>query len=151
MAKGDLTIFEEFAADIGVEKLQLNTDTLKLGLITTAAASVAASTATPTWSDFSGAEVSGSGYTAGGATVASTSYTEASGVGTLDGNDVTWSQNASGFTNARTGILYDDTPSSAALKVAICKVDLGSTNVSLQDGDVTVAWNASGILTITVS
>ena len=151
MAKGDLTIFEEFANDIGLEKLNLNTDTFRLGLITTAAASVAASTATPTWSDFSASEVSGSGYSAGGATVASTSYVEASGVGTLDGNDVTWSQNASGFTNARTAILYDDTPASAASKCAVCAVDLGSTNVSLQDGDVTVSWNASGILTITVS
>jgi hypothetical protein len=151
MAKGDLTIFEEFALSIGLEKMQLNTDTLKLGLITTAAASVAASTASPTWSDFSASEVSGSGYSAGGATIASNSYVEAAGVGTLDGNDVTWSQNASGFTNARTGIVYDDTPASAASKVAICKVDLGSSSVSLQDGDVTVSWNSSGILTITVS
>lgn len=149
MAKGDLTIFEEFANDLGLSKYNLNTDTLKLMLISTAAASVAASTATPTYSDFSGAEMaSGNGYTTGGATVASTSYVEASGVGTLDGNNVTWSQNASGFTTARTAILYDFTHASS---VAICKVDLGSTNVSLQDGDVSVNWSSSGILTITVS
>ena len=152
MAKGDLTVFEEFAADIGVEKYQLNTDTLKVALISTAAGSVAASTASPTYSDFSGAEMaSGNGYTTGGATIASSSYAEASGVGTLDGNDVTWSQNASGFTTARTAIVYTDTPASAASKAAICKVDLGSSSVSLQDGDVTVSWNSSGILTITVS
>jgi hypothetical protein len=148
MAKGDLTIFEEFSNDVGLSKHNLDTEVHKLALITTAAASVAASTATPTWSDFSGAEVTGSGYTAGGATIASTSYVEASGVGTFDGVDVTWSQNASGFTNARTGIIYNSTHASS---IAIAKVDLGSTNVSLQDGDVTVSWHTSGILTITVS
>ena len=149
MAKGDLTIFEEFANDVGLSKHNLDTDVHKLMLISTAAASVAASTATPTYSDFSGAEMaSGNGYTTGGATVASTSYVEASGVGTMDGNDVTWSQNASGFTTARTAILYNSTHASS---VAIAKVDLGSSNVSLQDGDVTVSWHGSGILTITVS
>jgi len=150
VAKGDLTVFEEFAKDIGLKLHQLDTDTHKLGLISTAASTgaVVASNASPTWSDFSGAEVSGSGYSAGGATVASTALTEAAGVATFDGSDVTWSQNASGFVNGRSAILYSSTASASN---AICYVDLGSSNVSLVDGDITVAWNASGILTITVS
>lgn len=151
MAKGDLTIFEEFALDVGTEKHQLDTDSHKLMLISTVAASIGASTATPVYGDFSGAEMaSGNGYTTTGA-VSATTYVEAGGVGTFDGADVTWSQNASGFTTARTAVLYNDTPSSAALKAAICYVDLGSANVSLQDGDVTVSWHSSGVLTVTVT
>ena len=149
MAKGDLAIFEEFSAQVGLSKHELNANTLKLMLISTAAASVAASEAAPTYTTYSGAEMSsGNGYTTTGDTVASTSYAEAAGVGTLDGNDVTWSQNASGFTTARTAILYNSTHASS---VAICAIDLGSTNVSLVDGDVTVSWHSSGVLTITVS
>ncbi|GAF68789.1 unnamed protein product [marine sediment metagenome] len=151
MAKGDLTVFEEFALDIGSKLHQLDTDTHKLALIQTAAetGAVVATNASPTWGDFSAAEVaSGNGYATGGETVASTALTEAAGVAKFDGADVTWSQNASGFTNARSAILYSSTATSSN---AICYVDLGSSNVSLQDGDITVAWNASGILTITVS
>jgi hypothetical protein len=150
VAKGDLTVFEEFALDIGMKLHELDADVHKLGLISTAASTgvVVASNATPLWADFSGAEVTGTGYSAGGATVASTNLAESGGVATFDGNDVTWSQNASGFSNARSAILYSSTASASN---AICYIDLGSSNVSLKDGDVTVAWNASGILTITVS
>ena len=151
MAKGDLVIFEEFASDIGLKLHNLDTDTHKLMLTSVAASTgvAVASNASPSYSDFSGTEMaSGSNYSTGGATVASTSLVEASGVGTFDGNDVTWSQDASGFTTARTAVLYSSTASASN---AICYVDLGSSNVSLVDGDVTVAWNASGILTITVS
>ena len=149
MAKGDLTIFEEFAAQIGLKKHDLDTEQMKLMLISTAAASVNASQAAPVYTTYSGAEMaSGNGYTTTGASIASVSYVEASGVGTMDGTDVTWSQNASGFTTARTAVMYN---SAHASSVAVCYVDLGSTNVSLQDGDVTVSWHSSGILTITVS
>jgi hypothetical protein len=150
MAKGDLTIFEKFANDVGAGYYDLDGNTYKLALISTAAGSVAASTASPNYADFSGAEMaSGNGYSTGGATVASTGYTEASGVGTLVGNSVTWSQNASGFTTARTAILY--TTNSSPANTALCYVDLGSVAVSLADGDVTVSWHSSGVLTITVS
>ena len=147
MAAGDLTVFEEFALDIGSEMHNLPSDSLKLALIDSTAAPTAAD-ANPVWGDYSGNEVSGSGYVAGGATLGGVTYTEASGVATLDDtSNVTWSQNASGPTNIYHGVLYNSSEASSA---AICYIDMGGP-VSLQDGDVSVTWNASGILTVTVS
>ena len=144
MARGDLTLFEEFAKMLGSENFVFGSDTTKVALFDTSA-SFAATDASPVYSSTN--EVSGTGYSAGGATIASPTYTEASGVATFDGANITWSQNASGFTGATSALIYDDTN---ATKMAIGWVDLGSA-VSQQDGDVTISWNTSGIFTVTVS
>ena len=144
MARGDLTLFEEFAKMLGSENFVFGSDTTKVALFDTSA-SFAATDASPVYSSTN--EVSGTGYSAGGATIASPTYTEASGVATFDGANITWSQNASGFTGATSALIYDDTN---ATKMAIGWVDLGSA-VSQQDGDVTISWSGSGIFTVTVS
>jgi len=147
MAAGDVTLFEELAKDLADEVHDLAADTLKLGLIDNTTAPTAAD-ATPRWADYSANEVStAGGYTANGETLTTVSYTEAGGVGTLDADDVELAQDGSGFTDAYWGILYND---SATNKEAIGFVELGGP-VSDQDGPVNIRWNASGILTITVS
>lgn len=147
MATGDVTIFEEFAENIGGSDHNFSSDTLKLGLIDNTAAPTAAD-ATPAWSDYSANEVStAGGYTANGETLANVSWSEASGVATLDADNVSLSQNGSGFTDAYWGIIYNDTHASDA---AIGFVELGGP-VSEQAGPVAINWNASGILTVTVS
>jgi len=147
MARGDNTVFEEFSLDIGSKVHDLDGDTLKVGLIDSTAAPTGAD-ATPRWSDYSANEVgTGGNYVANGATLASSSYTEASGVATLDANNVTWSQNASGFTDAYYAVVYNDTASNDE---ALCFIDLDGP-VSEVAGDVTITWNSSGIITVTVS
>lgn len=147
MARGDLTVFEEFAKTIGEKKVAIGADTFKLALIDDTTAPTAAD-ATPTWADYSGNEVSGTGYTAGGASLSGVTWTEAGGVATFDDTgNVTWSQNGAGPTDIYYAILYSDTSTNDD---AVCFVDMGGP-VSLVDGDVSVTWNASGILTVTVS
>jgi hypothetical protein len=147
MARGDLTLFEEFADNIGKEIHNFASDTLKLGIVDDTITPTAAD-ATPTWSDYSANEVStAGGYTADGETLASVTYTETDGVATLDAANVSLAQNGSGFTDAYWGILYN---SSAAGGNAIGFVDLGGP-VSEQAGPAAINWNASGILTVTVS
>jgi len=147
MARGDLTVFEEFAEQIGEEQHNFASDVLKLGIVDNTLTPLA-NIATPTWSDYSANEVSTAGnYTANGETVGSITFTEAAGVATLDGADVVISQDGSGFTDAYWAILYNDTNGT---DMAIAFVELDGP-VSEQDGDVTISWNASGILTVTVS
>lgn len=147
MAQGDLTVFEEFSLELGKGTFDFTSDTIKVGLIDNTSAPTAAD-ATPVWGDYSGNEVSGTGYTAGGATLSGVTYTEASGVATLDDTgNVTWSQNGAGPTDIYYAVVYDD---DAASDEAICFIDMGGP-VSLQDGDVSITWNASGIVTVTVS
>jgi hypothetical protein len=147
MATGDFTLFEEFVDQIGEEGHNFSSDTLKLGLIDNTAAPTAAD-ATPTWSDYSANEVgTGGGYTANGETLANVTWTEADGTATLDADDVSLIQDGSGFTDAYWGILYNDTNGT---DMAIGFVELGGP-VSEQAGPITVQWNASGILTVSVS
>jgi hypothetical protein len=147
MAAGDVTIFEEFAEMLAQETFNFDSDTLKLGIIDNTTPPTAAD-ATPRWGDYSANEVStAGGYTANGETLANVSWSEADGVATLDADNVSLAQDGSGFTDAYWGIIYDD---DAANDEAIGFVELGGP-VSEQAGPVAVNWNASGILTVTVS
>lgn len=147
MAEGTVVVFEEFAIDSVAElhNWLLGNDTVKVGLIDNAQAPTAAD-ASPTWSDYSGNEVSGTGYSAGGSELTYT-YTEADGVGTFDYTDLTFSYNAAGPTDAYYAIFYND---SATNKNAFAYMDLDGPK-SMQVGDITLSANASGLLTITVS
>jgi len=91
-------------------------------------------------------EVSGTGYTAGGATLASKTVTPVANVVTFDAADTTWSSSS---ITARRAVVYVDTgtPSTSAL---ICWIDFGEDETS-DNGDFTIQWNASGIFTITVA
>ena len=100
------------------------------------------------WNDVSASEVSGSGYSAGGNAVGTKTVTASSGTITFDAADPsTWSQNASGFNNAKNAILYKDT-SSAATSPLIA-YNIFSTNKGNVSGDLTIQFSASnGIFTI---
>ena len=94
-------------------------------------------------------EVSGTGYTAGGATLANASigYTGATNVVKLDGDDVTW---GSSTITARYAVIVDTTPGSSSTNPVLGYVDFGEDKSS-SGGDFTIQWNADGILTITPS
>lgn len=149
MAQGDVVVFAQAKLDIGLEVHQLETDTVKLGLVT----SVTTPTETisdPRWgagggTNFSTTQVTpGGNYSTGGPAIANNTYTLASATATFDGDNISITQNASNPTNARWGIGYNDT---AAGKQAIFYLDLGGTT-DLTAGDLTITWNASGIFTL---
>lgn len=147
MARGDFTLFEEFAENIGGGDHDFTSDTLKLGIVDDTLTPTAAD-ATPTWGDYSANEVgTGGNYVADGVTLTTVTYTEASGVATLDADNVSIDQHASGFTDGHWAILYNSTHASGA---AIGFIDLGGP-VSEVAGPVQVNWNASGIFTLTIS
>lgn len=145
MAEGDVTTVNEFREDVGTGIHDLNTDAVKLGLITSATTPTAA-TADPRWgaggtTDWSTNEVTpGGNYTTGGPDITNT-YSETSGTATFDAADVSILENASNPTDARWGILYNDT---SVGKEVIAFLDLGAV-VDLSAGDFTITWNASGI------
>lgn len=92
-------------------------------------------------------EATGTGYAAGGATLATPTltYTGASNVLMLDGGDVSW---PSSTVTARYAVVYDDTP--ASNKPLICYVDFG-VDVSSSGGTFSITWDAAGIATVTVA
>ncbi|KKM23764.1 hypothetical protein LCGC14_1611870 [marine sediment metagenome] len=94
-------------------------------------------------------EVTGTGYTATGATLASKTVTYTAGTNkhVLDAADVTWS--ASTIT-ARIAVIYDSTPATDPTRPLISYQDF-ITDQSSSGGDFTIQWNASGIIEITVA
>lgn len=92
-------------------------------------------------------EVSGTGYTAGGATITSPTNTLSNLTTTLDGADVTWS---TATLTARYAVIYDSTTTTTTTQNLIAYVDFGGDQ-STSGGDFSIVWNASGIATVVVS
>jgi len=92
-------------------------------------------------------EVSGTGYTAGGNSLANASVTlAAGGTITVDAADpATWSQDAAGFSNARRAVIaYDNGGASTTWPIVGYSDDFGSDQGNVA-GDFSVALNANGI------
>ena len=92
---------------------------------------------------------SGSGYTAGGATLGSktTNYDAGTNVAKFDAADVTWSTST---LTARYAVIYDAQTGVADTSPLIGYIDFGA-DVSSYSSDFTITFNAAGIFTFTVS
>ena len=154
MATGDIKWFSGSLLAIGNKVHNLSSDVLKVGLITSAT-TPAISDTDPRWGaggsvNFSSTQVTpGGNYSTGGPSLASVTWTNVSNVPTLRATDLTISQHASNPTNARWGIVYNDTDAS---KRAIAFIDFGSAR-DLTTGDFTINFGGAGtdILTLTQS
>lgn len=128
------------------KEVDFDTDTIKVALLT--------SSYTPDqdahdyFNDVSTYEVTGTGYTTGGATLASKTVTYDSGTNVLvlDAADVTWS---SSTITARYAVVYDSTGTSST-SALIGYVDFGSDQSST-NGNFTITWDSTGIVRITVA
>ena len=128
------------------KEIDFDTDTIKVALLS--------SSYTPDqdahdyFNDVSAAEVSGTGYTAGGNTLASktATYDSANNVVILDAADTTW---ASSTITARYAVIYDSTGTSSTSPL-IGYVDFGSDQSSTS-GNFTITWDSTGIVRITVA
>lgn len=90
-------------------------------------------------------EVTGTGYTAGGATLGTVTLTRSTTTVTFDAADVVWSQNAAGFANARKFVNYRSTGAASTSRLfSVVTADADVGNVT---GDLTLQWSASGIAT----
>ncbi len=92
--------------------------------------------------DAESAEVSGTGYSAGGATLTSTELTISSGTLVYDAADVSWT--TSTITNAMAAVLYFARGGASSADELILLSDF-VTAVSTTAGTLQVAWHASGI------
>jgi hypothetical protein len=135
-------IYNSFKAYIMDGSIDLDTDTIDVMLVT--------SSYTPdqdTHEDKADVtnEVTGTGYTADGAALASKAVTidDTDNEGVFDAADVTWS---SSTITARGAVLYKDTGSDAT-SLLICYLDFGSDQSS-SAGDFTISWNSEGILNL---
>lgn len=136
-------IYNRFFLNLATGKIVVGTDTFKVALVD--------STYTPNkdhtdWAsgrDPYDSEVTGDGYTAGGAalTGATAAAVDASDLANIDASDLTWSTST---ITARYAVIYDDTLSNNDL---CCCFDFGSDKASA-NGAFTLQWNTAGIMTL---
>jgi hypothetical protein len=115
--------------------IDLNAHTFKCGLLDDGHTPSAAD---GVWSDVSGDEISGTGYTAGGATMAGLTVGTTGTTAYWDATDVSWS--SATFT-ARYAVVYDTSDSDRL----ICLLDF-TANRSVVAGSLTIQWSTSGII-----
>lgn len=149
MAAGDVVAVAQFKLDVGLEGHQLETDVIRLGLVTSTTTPTE-TTANPAWgaggsTNWSTNQVTpGGNYSTGGPTIANNTYTLSGATCTFDGDNITITQNGANPTNARWGIGWNDTN---AIDAVLFYLDLGTT-IDLSAGDLSITWSVSGIFTL---
>jgi len=96
-------------------------------------------------------EVSGPGYTAGGATINNVvvSYNATTNTLSFDGDDVYWTGTTLIGSNApRYAVVYDDTPPNKPL---VLYVDFGDDSYAPNGGTLLLSWGADGIGLVNVA
>jgi hypothetical protein len=134
MASG---IYDRFKANLMNKIVDLEADTVKVMLLDTNHSFTSTDNAK---SDVVANEISGTGYTATGASLASKAVTQAATT-KFDAADTAWT--SSTFT-AYHAVIYDDTLASDDL---ICSIDFGGAQ-TVTSGTFTIQWNAAGIITL---
>ena len=140
-------LYGQFLSQALNKEIDWDTDTIKVALLT--------NSYTPDqdahnyFDDVVANEVTGTGYTAGGNTLANktNSYNSSTNVIVLDADDTTWS---SSTITARYAVIYDASPATNATRPLIGYVDFGSDQSS-SNGNFTITWDATGIVRITVA
>lgn len=97
-------------------------------------------------------EVTGTGYTATGETLASktvttSAYTGGTNVFALDAADTTWTTST---ITARTAVIYNSSPATDGARMLIC-YQQSDADISTTAGTFTIQWHADGIVKMTVS
>ena len=151
MAAGDFKFFAQGLHDLGNKIHDLDSDDWRMGIVT-GTTTPAVNTAAPHWggtgtTNFATNQVAtGTAYT-GPIVLTAEAWTLNATGAAMDVADVTIAQDASGFTNGRWGIIYNNTD---ANKRAVGYLDLGSDR-SIVGGSLTIQMNASGILSLSQS
>lgn len=139
-------LYGGFLQSLANKEIDLDTDAIKVMLCTSA---YTPNQDTHRYKSSVTNEVSGTGYTATGATLTSVAVTYTAGTNTLmfDAADTSW---ASSTITARYAVIYDSTPATDATRPLIAYVDFGA-DVSSTAAAFTITWDAAGIFTITAA
>lgn len=135
-------IYNSFKKDVISGAINLASDTLKLMLVTS---SYTPNQDTHTKRSDVTSEVSGTGYTAGGVTLANKTVTQdnTGNAGVWDADDIVWT---TATITARAAVIYKSRGGAASADELIAYYDFGSDKTSTA-GNFTITINTAGLLT----
>lgn len=140
MAQGDGALYNEFKEELLLGNIDMDGHTFKVMLVTGYTPNIDSHNG---YSDVSASEETGTGYTAGGATLANKAVTKdtTNDRAKFDADDVTWTGLNVGTPSH--AILYDDTHASKTV-VAYWEVTTATNG-----GNYTLQFGANGVLLLT--
>lgn len=135
-------IYNGFKKKIQDGSINLSSDTIKIMLVTS---SYSPDIDAHVFKDAVTNEITGAGYTAGGATLANKTVTQdnTNNKGVFDADDPAWS---SSTITARGAVIYKDT-GVAGTSPLICYIDFGADKVSTA-GTFAIVFDSAGILAL---
>lgn len=140
--------YTKVGLSLATKKIDLTADTIKCMLLSAYTVGTTQDTAQYVSDVLAAAtEATGTGYTAGGATIASRTFTATGHVYTLNGTIPAWSTTG-GTLAAAYALFYDSTPGTNATNPVLTYWDLGGTQTS-SNGTFTLTVPGGGILTLT--
>ncbi len=148
-APGPLVFYREFKKYLGDGTFDMDANTFKAALLTS---SYTPDTETDDiLGDISANEVaSGNGYTTGGVTLGSVTWTRSTATVKFDAADAAWTGSAAGFV-ARYLVIYASGTLNSHVNplVGYMLLDSAPADVAVAAGNtVTVVWNTAGIFTL---
>jgi len=136
-------IYTRFFLDLAIKALSWSVDAIQVALVDSTYTPDKDHTRWVTGSDPYDSQITGSGYTAGGAALANATAVidTTNDLVKLDGDDVTW---ATSTITARNAVLFDSTIANKNLIACFQFTE----DKSSANGDFTIQWNASGLMTL---
>jgi len=148
MSAGLFTVLNVALKKIADGTFDLDSHILKVCVCTNAQSITTAFTGSSgdaRYADLTAEAAAGGGYSTTGASLSGVSWSQASGIATLDADDVIWE----GCTlTAKYAVIYDDTATNKDI-LGFFDMNVGvSEGVVVSAGDLTIVWNSGGIFTL---
>lgn len=146
MAAGPWTVYNEFKATLGLNKLNLNTDSMKVALFISTSNAGNAALVGAQYATLTNEVAAANGYATGGVSVAPGTYSQAAGTATFDTADASWTASGGSIT-ARFAVVYDFTATNKDL-IAYCLLDSTPADVTVTTGN-TLTIQIANVFTLT--
>lgn len=147
-AAGKWKLYDAAKLYIGDGTMDLNSGTFKCALFTSS--SNCNTLTNSTLAALTNQVASGNGYTTGGNTLGSVTYTQSSGTATFDAADTTWTADGGSIT-ARFAVVYQSGTVNLVTDalLAVCLLDTAPADVTVTSGNtLTIQFSASGLFTL---
>ncbi len=145
MAANALVFYDDFKLQLGNGTQDLDTDSFKVALFTSSYTPAPATDVT--YSLLTGEVANANGYTTGGVTLTSVTWTESGGTATFDSADPAWTASGGSIT-ARYAVLYNGTDAANNL-IGYVLLDNTPADVTVTDGNtLTIQVAATGWFTL---
>lgn len=148
MAAGNWTFYESFREYMADGTIDLDTDTFKCALYLSTS-NAGTLTSNSVLADLTNEHANGNGYTTGGVTLGSVTWTRSGATVTFDSADAQWTASG-GSIVARRAVIYKSGTANSITNplVVTCLLDNTPADVTATAGNtLTVQMNASGIFT----